>query len=126
MMRSVLHLVFYIATTIAAFPLRDSMFSLRTIIGSKAVLSTVITEVNNEMVNENIIISEITSVHRNIPIDAFNAFIFIGAVYLQYRYFIYFEKKLSGVKMFSNIQEKTRLILFIMMLVFTKNIQNAI
>jgi hypothetical protein len=106
--------------------LKDGIFTVRNIIGSKAVLSTVINEVNNEIVNENALISQITSINHNIQIDLFNAAIFTTAIYVQYKYFIYFEKKLSGVEMFSNIQEKTRTVLFIFMLVFTKNIQNAI
>jgi hypothetical protein len=89
-------------------------------------MSTVINEVNNELVNENAIISEITSSYHNLQYDTLYALMFVGSIYLQYQYFIYFDKKLKGTEMFSNIQEKTKTILFIFMLVFTKNIQNAI
>lgn len=104
---------------------RDGI-SIRNIIGSRAVMSTVINQVNNELVNENTIISEITSSYHNLQYDALYALMFICSLYIQYQYFIYFDKKLKGTEMFSNIQEKTKTILFIFMLVFTKNIQNAI
>ena len=110
---------------IQAISFRDGL-SLRNIIGSKAVMSTVLNEMNNELVNENAIISEITSSYHNLQYEALYAFMFMGSLYLQYQYFIYFDKKLEGTEMFSSIQEKTRTVLFIFMLVFTKNIQNAI
>jgi len=110
---------------IQAISFRDAL-SLRNIIVSRAVMSTVINEVNNELVNENAIISEITSSYHNLQYDTLYALMFVGSIYLQYQYFIYFDKKLKGTEMFSNIQEKTKTILFIFMLVFTKNIQNAI
>jgi hypothetical protein len=106
--------------------IRDSMFTLRNIIGSKAVLSTVINQINNEVVNENVIINELTTYKHNIPSDIFYAILFVGTIYIEYKYFAYFDKKLSGVQTVSSIQEKTRTVLFIFMLVFTKNIQNAI
>lgn len=123
-MRSILLIAAFVSSR--AILLKEGMFTVRNIIGSKAVLSTVINEVNNEIVNENALISQMTSLNHNIKVDIFNAALFTAAIYVQYRYFIYFEKKLSGVEMFSNIQEKTRTVLFIFMLVFTKNIQNAI
>jgi hypothetical protein len=123
-MRPVILFTIFVSTALS-LPLKE-IFTIRNIIGSKAVLSTVINEVNNEIVNENAVISQITSLNHNLQTDLFNAAIFTAAVYAQYRYFIYFEKKLSGVEMFSDIQGRTRTVLFIFMLVFTKNIQNAI
>jgi len=108
------------------FPIRESMFSVRNIIGSKAFMSTVINQVNNEVFNENVIITELTAVKHNIPVDIFYSLMFAGAIYVQYKYFIYFEKKWSGIETYTNMQERTRTALFIFMLVFTKNIQNAI
>ena len=107
-------------------PIRESMFSVRNIIGSKAFMSTVVNQVNNEVFNENVIITELTSAKHNIPVDIFYSFLFVSAIYVQYKYFIYFEKKWSGIETYTNMQERTRTALFIFMLVFTKNIQNAI
>jgi hypothetical protein len=112
-------------TLIEALSLRDGL-SLRNIIGSKAVMSTVLNQVNSELVNENTIISEITSTNHHLEYDLFYAVAFVASVCIQYQYFMYFERKLQGTEMFSNIQEKTKTILFVFMLVFTKNIQNAI
>ena len=114
-----------ITSLITSVSFRDGL-SIRNIIGSKAVMSTVINQINSELVNENTIISEITGSYHNLKYDALYVFMFMISLYLQYQYFVYFDKKLKGTEMFSNIQEKTKTILFIFMLVFTKNIQNAV
>ena len=101
------------------------MFSLRNLIGSRAVISGVLNEVNTEIISENNLISEITSINHNFQQDAFYAVIFVASVYLQYQYFIQFDKKLQDVKMFSDVKRKTKSIILIFMLVFTKNIQDA-
>jgi len=86
----------------------------------------VINQVNNEIINENTIISELTKEHNHLEYDIFYISAFIASIYLQYTYFTYFDRKLKGTEMFSNIKEKTKTILFIFMIVFTKNIENAI
>jgi hypothetical protein len=48
------------------------------------------------------------------------------SIYLQYANFMYIERKLSGTSMYSDIQERTKVALFIFTIVFTKSIENAI
>jgi len=103
-----------------------NLSSIRGILGSKMVMSTILNEVNSEVVSENIILYELTNQTHQVEIDIFYGITFMLSFYVQYKYFAYIDKRLSGVKMFSNIQDKTRIILFIFMIVFTKNIQNAI
>jgi hypothetical protein len=102
-MRPVILFTIFVSTALS-LPLKE-VFTIRNIIGSKAVLSTVINEVNNEIVNENVVISQMTTLNHNIKVDIFNAVLFTTVVYVQYKYFIYFEKKLSGVEMFSNLSK---------------------
>jgi hypothetical protein len=103
-----------------------NFFTLRNILSSRAVVSTVLNEVNTEFVNENVLLYELTNQTHKLTIDLFYGITFIASLYLQYKYFTSIEKRLSGTQMFSNIQDKTRAFLFIIMIVFTKNIQNAI
>jgi hypothetical protein len=118
--------ILFLATNASAFPIRDGLFTLRGIIGSRAIASTVLNEINNELINENAIISELTNTAHKVEFELLYGITFAVSIYLQYKYFTYVEKRWSNVEMFSNIKDKTRTILFIFMLVFTKNIQNAI
>ena len=103
-----------------------NLFTIRNLLGSRAVISTVLNEVNSEFISENMLLYEITNQTHKLTIDLFYGITFMASLYLQYKYFTSIEKRLSGTQMFSNIKDKTRAFLFIIMIVFTKNIENAI
>ncbi len=105
---------------------RESFISLRNIVSSRAIISTVTNQFNNEFINENMIINEIVNPKHNIPLDLLYGAVFLTSIYIQYRYFTYFENKWKKIKQYSIIEDKTSIFLFVFMLVFTKNIQNAI
>jgi hypothetical protein len=111
-----------------SFPLfeRESFSSLRNIVSSRAVISTITNQFNNEFLNENMIINEIVNPKHNIPLDLLYGAVLLTSIYIQYRYFTYFENKWKKIKQYSIIEDKTSIFLFVFMLVFTKNIQNAI
>jgi hypothetical protein len=106
--------------------IRENFLSLKNIVSSRAVISTVTNQINNEFLNDNILVNEIISPTHNYKLDLFYSIIFILSIYAQFKYFTYLDDKWKGVKSYSTIQEKTSIILFIFMMVFTKNIQNAI
>ena len=108
------------------FPLSVSAFSIRSIIESKLIMSTVLTEINNEFSKGNIIMTDIPTSNSLLINDLCTGLVFVLSVYLQYANLMYFEKKLSGTRMYSDIQERTKLALFIFTIVFTKSIENAI
>jgi hypothetical protein len=108
------------------FPLSVSAFSIRSIIESKLVVSTVLTEINNEFSKGNIIITDIPTSNSLLINDLCTGLVFVLSIYLQYANFMYIEKKLSGTSMYSDIQEKTKLAIYIFTIVFTKSIENAI
>lgn len=118
-------LIFKKCTSIPLFE-RESFISLRNIVSSRAVISTVTNQFNNEFINENMIINEIVNPKHNIPLDLLYSAVFLGSIYIQYRYFTYFENKWKNIKQYAIIEDRTSIFLFVFMLVFTKNIQNAI
>jgi hypothetical protein len=118
-------LIFKKCTSFSLFE-RENLMSLRNIVSSRAVISTVTNQFNNEFINENMIINEIVNPKHNIPLDLLYGAVFLGSIYIQYRYFTYFENKWKNIKQYTIIEDRTSLFLFIFMLVFTKNIQNAI
>ena len=108
------------------FPLSVSAFSVRSIIESRLVASTVLTELNNEFSKGNIIITSIPDTSGSLINDIFSGIAFILSIYFQYTNFMYIEKKLSGTSMYSDIHERTKIAFFIFTIVFTKDIENAI
>ena len=118
-------LIFKKCTSFSLFE-RENLMSLRNIVSSRAVISTVTNQFNNEFINENMIINEIVNPKHNIPLDLLYGAVFLTSIYIQYRYFTYFENKWKKIKQYSIIEDKTSIFLFVFMLVFTKNIQNAI
>jgi len=108
------------------FPLSVSAFSIRSIIESKLVVSTVLTELNNEFSKGNIIITSVPETNGSLINDVCTGLVFVLSIYLQYANFMYIERKLSGTSMYSDIQERTKVALFIFTIVFTKSIENAI
>jgi hypothetical protein len=111
--------------SITAFSFGEGPSSLKAIIGSRAIASTIFNEVNNELIKENILTYELINNSHKLETTLFYGLTFILSIYLQYSYFTYIEKRWSGVEMFSNIQEKTKWALFIFTSVFTKGIENA-
>jgi hypothetical protein len=108
------------------FPLSISAFSIRNAIESKLVLSTVLTEINNEFAKDSMILTNLPNTHTLLATDLFSYSAFILSLYLQYSNFMYIEKKLSATSMYSKIQGKTKLAIFVFTIVLTKNIENAI
>jgi len=109
-----------------AFQINKNFISLKNIVNSNAVLSTVISQVNNEVINENLIMNEINNNKHNYNLDLFYSLAFIYSLYLQYKYFSYIDNKWKDIKAYSIIKNKLNIFLLIMISVFTRNVQNAI
>ena len=56
---------------------RENFVSLKNIVSSRAVISTVTNQINNEFVNDNIIVNEIMSPIHNYKLDIFYSIIFM-------------------------------------------------
>jgi len=109
-----------------AFQINKNFISLKNIVNSNAVLSTVISQVNNEVINENLIMNEINNNKHNYNLDLLYSLAFIYSLYLQYKYFSYIDNKWKDIKAYSIIKNKLNIFLLIMISVFTRNVQNAI
>jgi hypothetical protein len=100
--------------------------TLEAIVSSKAIASAIVNRLNAEVFNENIIISGI--MHHNTHIEAdILYFIFItGSVLYRATEQEKVTQKLTQFDTFSTIQKRTNVYLFILAIVFTRNIENAI
>ncbi len=104
-----------------------SPITLRNIISTRAVFSTIMEKISTEIVNENVVISEINKIEYTHHIDLIQyAAILICILYIM-KSFIMIPKmqKLERIEMFSNIQRRTSTFIFVFMLIFTKNIDSV-
>ena len=111
---------------INSLAVREAIFNVRNIVSSQAVLSTVNNQVNTEFLNYNFATMEISNSLHHPALDALYTVLAFLSVYFQYKYFSYIENKWKNVETYTNAQKITSNILLILMIVFTKNVENAI
>jgi len=104
--------------------------SLRNILSTRAVFSTVMEKISSEVVSENVFITEINKMEYNHHIDFIPLIIIVlsllSIVNNLYNSSLTTQKeKLERIEMFSKMQRTTSTFLFVFMLIFTKNIDSA-
>ena len=112
----------YFFVVCAGFKIRQNVQS---IIQSCAVINTLTKAMNNEIVNDNAIISQVNRVEYNHQINIMYFCFFIFSLYLGYNN-KNIEKKWENLEVFSNTQKNTRFMLLVFLFIFTKDIDNAI
>jgi len=117
--------------TLSSFPfmIDKNPLSLRNILSTRAVFSTVVEKISSEIVSENVVINEINKIDYNHNIDIITVTI-IAVCLLSVLNNIYNSsttqtQRLERIEMFSKIQRTTSTFLFVFMLIFTKNIDSA-
>jgi hypothetical protein len=100
--------------------------SLRNIIASRAVLSSIANRVYSEVVSENLLTSELQRVLINPSHEVISTGLIVYFIYLYYNYSIVNENKLEKIKMFSKTRKFLNQIIVVLIYVFSRNIQNAI
>jgi hypothetical protein len=102
-----------------------NVYNLQNIITSQAIMSTLSYRLNMEVLNENLLINEVTRIKCH-PEEIIYVSILIYILYSNIDYTNYIENKLQNIKMFSIIKQKSNSIIFILLMIFTRNIENAI
>jgi hypothetical protein len=104
-----------------------NIIKLQNIITSSAIMSAVTKRVNSELINESVIINEVTNVHsKNEYISMILTPLFIALLFSQYDNIKKFEKKFVDIELYSETRKKTNLFILIVLYVFTRNVENAI
>ena len=109
-----------------AFNINGNIKNLQNSVSSQAVATAVTQRFNTEVIIDNPIINEITTSHYHPQQDIVLFTIFVFTAYIQYKRMNSVDKKLTNVKLFSKIKNKTNMFFIIMTYVFTKNIDNVI
>ena len=104
-----------------------SPFTLRNILSSRAIFTTISERITYEIFNENVLMQEFNQITYNHNFDIIAASVFIvGAINVLYSPSKEKKEKLENIEYFSNIKDTTSKYFFIFMLIFTKNIESAI
>lgn len=106
--------------------LMEEMNSIKNMISSRAIVSTVTEQVNYQMINDNMLFSEITNLKFHPARDLFYLTIFGVSMLVQYNLIQAKNEKWMSIKTYSNVKHVTNQIIFIVLIVFTKGIDNAI
>jgi Ca2+/Na+ antiporter len=100
--------------------------NIKNIITSKAVFTTFTNSMNSELMNENFIITEMNRLEYHHQLNVVYLVFFAVSFYLSYSYNQNIENKWENLEMFSKTKKNTRIVLLMFMIVFTKNMDNAI
>lgn len=115
---------------IYGFNIRQS--GLQNIIAIRAFIITLTEKINTEIISDNNLLNEISNAQYSNHIEnIFYIAIYTAVLYSAIIYFTYSKEttqieKLNNIEMFSNTKKKVNILLFIIILLFTKNIENAI
>ena len=105
---------------------RKNMSNLQNIIISQAIMSSVANKLNLEIVNDSNLLYEFRRLQYNPSEDVIYAVIISGSLYSQYKYISYIENKLQNIDVFLRTQRLTNTLMLVFIMIFSKNIENAL
>jgi len=116
---------------IYGFNIRQS--GLQNIITTRAFLTTLTEKINTEIISDNNLLNEISNTQYSHHIEnMFYVGMYTTILYSAIVYFTYSKdtstqiEKLNNIEMFSNTKKRFNMLLIVLIILFTKNIENAI
>lgn len=124
MLRIVLTLLLF--QQIVAWNMKNYI-NLQNIIISSAVMTTVTKRINSELINETIVMNDITNINShtqqiNIVLDS----LLVLFLVTQYKTTLTYDQKFLNIELYSETQNSTNIFILIVLFVFTRNVENAI
>ena len=105
---------------------RKNMSNLQNIIISQAIMSSVANKLNLEIVNDSNLLYEFRRLQYNPYEDVLYGLIIAGSLYSQYKYSNYIDNKLQNIDVFLRTQRNTNAFMLAFIMIFSKNIENAL
>jgi large-conductance mechanosensitive channel len=105
---------------------RKNMSNLQNIIISQAIISSVANKLNLEIVNDSNLLYEFRRLQYNPYEDVIYGLIIAGSLYSQYKYISYIDNKLQNIDVFLRTQRNTNAFMLAFIMIFSKNIENAL
>jgi hypothetical protein len=111
---------------IRVLALRTNMSNLQNIIMSQAIMSSVTNKLNLEIISDTNLLYGINRFEYNPYEDLIYGLIIAGSLYSQYKYTSYIENKLQNIDVFLRTQRITNIFMLVFIMIFSKNIENAL
>ncbi len=124
MLRIVLTLLLF--QQIVAWNMKNYI-NLQNIIISSAVMTTVTKRINSELINETIVMNDITNINShtqqiNIVLDS----LLVLFLVTQYKNISTYDQKFVNIELYSETQKTANKFILVVLFVFTRNVENAI
>lgn len=101
--------------------------NLQNIVISSAIMTTVTKRINSELINETIVMNDITNINRhsqqiNIVLDS----LLVLFLVTQYKNTLTYDEKFVDIELYSETQKAANKFILVVLFVFTRNVENAI
>jgi len=101
--------------------------NLQNIVVSSAIMTTVTKRINSELINETIVMNDITNINRhsqqiNIVLDS----LLVLYLVTQYKSALSYDQKFVNIELYSETQQTANKFILVVLFVFTRNVENAI
>ena len=101
--------------------------NLQNIVVSSAIMTTVTKRINSELINETIVMNDITNINRhsqqiNIVLDS----LLVLFLVTQYKSALTYDQKFVNIELYSETQKSANKFILVVLFVFTRNVENAI
>lgn len=124
MLRIVLTLLLF--QQIVAWNMKNYI-NLQNIVISSAIMTTVTKRINSELINETIVMNDITNINRHSQQMSilFDSLLVLFLV-TQYKTTLTYDEKFVDIELYSETQKTANKFILVVLFVFTRNIENAI
>ena len=124
MLRIVLTLLLF--QQIVAWNMKNYI-NLQNIVISSAIMTTLTKRINSELINETIVMNDITNINRhsqqiNIVLDS----LLVLFLVTQYKNTLTYDEKFVDIELYSETQQTANKFILVVLFVFTRNVENAI
>ena len=124
MLRIVLTLLLF--QQIVAWNMKNYI-NLQNIVITSAVMTTVTKRINSELINETIVMNDITNINShsqqiNIVLDS----LLVLFLVTQYKNTLTYDEKFVDIELYSETQKTANKFILVVLFVFTRNVENAI
>ena len=106
--------------------LMEEFSSIKNIISSRAIVSSITEKVNSQIINDDILLSELTHYTLHPAKDIFYFAVFATSFIIQNQLVHAKNKKWLAIETYTNMKKITNNIIFIILIVLTKGVENAI
>ena len=101
--------------------------NLQNIVVSSAIMTTVTKRINSELINETIVMNDITNINRhsqqiNIVLDS----LLVLYLVTQYKSALSYDQKFVNIELYSETQKTANKFILVVLFVFTRNVETAI